>query len=370
MRPIDRIWPLLAGLVMGGLWWAFGTVEKLPALEAHVPPGLFDFLAYYRPNAHYAFSRMAAGDLPLWNPQQGFGMPFLATLQTGVLYPPNWLHLILPVQLAYAVLAAFHLGLAAALASALAGALGASGWGAVAAGLLFGGSSWLLGALWSPPTLYSAAWLPGVLLAIDRIIERPDPRRAAALAAVVAMQALTGWPYVLLMTALAAGLFAAGSLIEVTLREQRVPVARALALAAGAVGGILLAAPQLLPAAELVSHSSRALGVLDENQTVLLTSQHDPGQFLSPSSAPARATAFRERSRSPSPCSPSAGAARGVRASRSFSRSASSGSSSRSRCTLPSTGGCASCRWRETSGFRSATGCCPPSPSPLQQAWE
>lgn len=281
MRPTDWTWPLLAGIVAAGLWWTLAVVERLPSLEASVPPGVFDFLAYYRPNAHYAFARLAAGDLPLWNPQQGFGMPFLATLQTGVFYPPNALHLVLPVQLAFAVLAAVHLGIAAALACAFSRALGASGWGAVAAGLLYGGSSWLLGSPWSPPTLYSAAWLPGVLLAVDRIVERPDPRRAAALAVVVAMQSLTGWPYVLLMTALAAAIFAVGALTEVALRERRVPTARIAALAAGAIGGILLAAPQLLPAAELVAQSSRELGALEQEQTVLLTAQHDPGRFLS-----------------------------------------------------------------------------------------
>jgi len=280
VRRFDRISPLLAGLVAATLWWAFGTARKLPALEAMVPRGTLDYFTYYRPNAHYAFARLAAGEIPLWNPQQGLGLPFLATLQTGVLYPPNWLHVFLPTQLAFAVLAAAHLGLAAGLATALARALGATGWGALAAGLLFGGSNWLLGALWSPSTLYSAAWLPGVLLAIERIVERPGPGRVAALAGAVAMQALTGWPYVLLMTCLAAALFAGGALIEVGLREGRIPVSRALALAAGALAGALLAAPQLLPAAELVSHSSRALGVLASEQTVMLTAQHDPAYFV------------------------------------------------------------------------------------------
>lgn len=280
VRRFDKISPLLAALVAAVAWWGLGTVRRLPVLEATTPMGTFDFVAYYRPNAQYAFSRLAAGEIPLWNPLQGFGLPFLATLQTGVLYPPNWLHLFLPTQLAFAILAAAHLGLAAVFCAALARALGANGWGSLAAGLLFAGSNWLFGAVFSPPMLYSVAWLPAVILAVERIVERPGPGRVAALAGAVAMQALTGWPYVLVMTALAAAVFSAGALVEVGLRERRLPISRAVALTAGAIAGALLAAPQILPAEELLSHSARAIGILDSDQTVLLTMQHDPAYFL------------------------------------------------------------------------------------------
>lgn len=280
MRRFDKISPLLAAVMAAGVWWALGTVRRIPLIEATTPAGTFDFVAYYRPNAHYAFGRLAAGEIPLWNPLQGFGLPFLATLQTGVLYPPNWLHLVLPTQLAFAALAAAHLGLAAWFCAALARSLGAEAGGALAAGLLFAGSNWIFGALWSPPMLYSAAWLPAVLLASNRILDRPTLGRIAGLAGAVAMQALTGWPYVLVMTGLAAAIFAAGALVEIGLRERRLPASRAGALAAGAIAGALLAAPQILPARELLAHSVRALGVLDSGQTVLLTVQHDPAYFL------------------------------------------------------------------------------------------
>src|SRR6185369_12110219 len=37
----------------------------------------------------------ANGELPLWNPYTFSGMPLLAAIQPGVLYPPNWLFVIL-----------------------------------------------------------------------------------------------------------------------------------------------------------------------------------------------------------------------------------------------------------------------------------
>lgn len=74
-------------LVAGALWLLGATSAVAPRLERSPPTATYDFFAYYRPNAEYAFARLAHGDLPLWNPVQSLGLPFLATLQTGVLYP-------------------------------------------------------------------------------------------------------------------------------------------------------------------------------------------------------------------------------------------------------------------------------------------
>src|SRR5690606_354902 len=51
------------------------------------------------------------------------------------------------------------------------------------------------------------------------------------------------------------------------------------ALAAGAAGGACLAAPQLLPALELMARSTRALGTLDEATAGLGGPSHDPHRF-------------------------------------------------------------------------------------------
>lgn len=54
-------------------------------------------------NVDYASDAFAAdalkqGKVPLWNPYQGIGQPFLANPLFAVLYPPHLLHLILPAQ--------------------------------------------------------------------------------------------------------------------------------------------------------------------------------------------------------------------------------------------------------------------------------
>jgi len=269
------------GLASALLWLAIATRPHNPTLEEARPPAVYDFFSYYRPNAAWAFGRMRHGELPLWNPLQGFGGPFLATLQTGVLYPPNALHLLLPTQPAFAWLAFAHLALAAVLAGGLARALGACGLGAALAGILYAGSMQLWTSVWWPPVLYTAAWAPGVLLAVVRAAERPTVRRAALLAGAVALQLLAGWPYVVAMTALAAAALGAAELAHLWLRERRPPLRAGIALALGAAAGAALAAPQLLPALELMARSARALGTVSEDpaQAIGAIPSHDPRYF-------------------------------------------------------------------------------------------
>jgi hypothetical protein len=262
------------------LWLVTGTQATLPELQGRARGWSGDFVDYYLPNAEYAGARLAAGELPLWNPHQSAGTPFLATLQVGALYPPNWLHALLPAQTAFLVLAALHVALAVALAGALARALGAGGWGGAVAGLAYAGSLQFVVTIWSPPTHYALAWAPGVLLAVDRILARPTRRRIVALAVVVAMSLLSGWPYTFAMTALAATLYT-GVLVAVrALRTRRFPVRPLAALAAGVVAGGMLAAPQILPTVELVQRSCRALGSLVEAQAIFVGPPHSPAAFL------------------------------------------------------------------------------------------
>jgi len=271
---------VVAALLVATIWFAVATQPFNVKLERERPAHVYDFFSYYRPNAEYAFTRLREGDLPLWNPNQGLGGPFLATLQTGVLYPPNWLHLALPPQPAFVWLAFAHVALAAALAGLLARSLGAGTVGSVAAGLLYATSLQLWGSVWTPPMLYTAAWAPGVLLAVEHAVERPGAGRATALALVLGAMILAGWPHVVVMTVLAATITGTASLLLATWRTRRLPIAALLTVLLGASAGGLLAAPQLLPSVELMQQSTRAPGTLDDSSAGREGAIHDPGIFL------------------------------------------------------------------------------------------
>src|SRR5687767_9423518 len=56
-----------------------------------------DTAIQFLPWRQYGFGKMANGDLPLWNPHIFGGAPYFAGFQSALLYPPNWLHLFLPL---------------------------------------------------------------------------------------------------------------------------------------------------------------------------------------------------------------------------------------------------------------------------------
>lgn len=271
--------PLAAALLAAGYWLAVDVDYGDTSPPTRSTSYHYDFFHYYRPNADLLGERLARGELPLWNPHQALGQPFLASLQVGALYPPNWIHAVLPTQAALALLTSLHLGLAAGFAAALARRLGADGIGAACAGLLYAGSTQLLVLVWAPPVCHANAWLPAVLLAVDRIGERPNGRNAGLLALAVALQLLCGWPYVAAMTALAAALMGGAPLLRDALATRRPPLRGALWLGVGAAAGLALAAPLMLPALELVAHSCRAVGSLVEAQAVFGSGPHDPARF-------------------------------------------------------------------------------------------
>src|SRR5215212_7025872 len=78
-------------------------------------PLLWDAIAQFYPWRAFAATWMRQGVVPLWDPHQFCGTPFLANSQSAVLYPLHFLLLYLPsglsVARAMAWLAALHMTL-------------------------------------------------------------------------------------------------------------------------------------------------------------------------------------------------------------------------------------------------------------------
>jgi hypothetical protein len=199
---------------------------------------------------------LASGAWPLWDPFIGFGQPLLADPGAQVAYPATWLALVLPVSAGYTAFVVLHLLLTAVGAARLARAVGAGRVGAGAAALL-----WVLsGPLQSSVNLWhhfaGVAWMPWVLLAVDRAARGPSLGAAARLAAALGIQVLAGSADACAMTLV---LGAAWAFVRLAARPaHRRRAAPALGTLAGAlVVAVGLTAVVWWPAADVLSRSPR-----------------------------------------------------------------------------------------------------------------
>ena len=254
-------WKPLIVVVPTALLFAVLIGPTLFAPAGHVPTFVdSDFWLYYHPMAEMAFGMLREGRLPLWNPYLYSGMPLLASIEIGVLYPPNWLHLVVSTDRAFCLLNVFHVllagvgtwvyvrgrgrSVASALFSATAFASGAPLWLHLNAGMV--------------TVVYSAAWYPLIFALVDRCLRRRTLRSAFPLSLSLACQFLAGFP---MFTLLLAGLIPVYLLVfgvdwsAVWGRENLRLTVRFAAAGALALGLVL---PQMLPTFRYLGQSVRS----------------------------------------------------------------------------------------------------------------
>lgn len=81
---------LLALLCVTVLWavYFWQILTPIPSQQASFERG--DFSGQFVAFAAYQYDRMSAGEIPLWNPYNNGGLPFIADTQAAVMYPPRW----------------------------------------------------------------------------------------------------------------------------------------------------------------------------------------------------------------------------------------------------------------------------------------
>jgi hypothetical protein len=248
-------WPLLLGDQMGqsyALWNDYPWKGVQPAgLDVSPRAGEGDAAVLYHPVTALAHDQLASGEPPLWNPFVYAGTPLLGDMQSALAFPLTWLALVLSPEAAWGWIALLKLFTAGTGAYFLGRRLRLS-WGAsVLAALVFMLSAPLILWLqWPLATLYSL--FPWLLLATDRLASRPNPARAAALAAVVGLSLVAGHGETALLSSSAAAIYFAAVLVAGRQGRWR----RATVAWMGAhVLGAGLAAVSLLPFLEAYSDS-------------------------------------------------------------------------------------------------------------------
>jgi len=90
-RRFDQNNDFLAIIALVILWLVFFWRLFTPIAEDQASLKNGDFSGQFVAFAGYQYERMLQGDIPLWNPYNNSGLPFIADTQAAVFYPPRWI---------------------------------------------------------------------------------------------------------------------------------------------------------------------------------------------------------------------------------------------------------------------------------------
>jgi Bacterial membrane protein YfhO len=199
---------------------------------------------------------IAQGVFPLWNPHIFGGMPLLAEIYTGALYPPNWLFGLLPpgVAVNIVVITTYHIALAGAYRYAR--AIGINRAGSIVTGVAFTFGGFIVSAMGQASTIAAVAWMPWILLATEKLYKGVSWRWISLGAIFVALQFFAGVPQITWYTVLVGGAY---FLFSALIRDRQQPRGTyVFGVSVMAICGALLSAVQLLPLRELQLLGGRA----------------------------------------------------------------------------------------------------------------
>jgi len=253
--------------------------------SATIPRGGGDLVSYYFPLHAFAAEQLNQGHIALWNPRLFAGMPQIANLQAGMLYPPNLIAWLVVSPYRYSVLEFLvigHVFLASVGVWLLSRSLGMSRVAAVAAGIVFAYSGFLTAHTGHYTIVAVAAWLPYLLFALRQLVVRRSWWWALLAGLLVFLMVTAGHQPTLLQALTIAAMWwlfwlavreqwfinvrmaAEQSDSRVLLAAIRYLVPDVFRAGMGLILGLLLAAPVILPSLELARLSVRSAISYDE----------------------------------------------------------------------------------------------------------
>ena len=308
-RAFDWFTPLRFGILLALLIFA-AFPHVLPGLQTFVVRD-YGFFAY--PLAHFQRECFWHGELPLWDPYNNCGVPFLAQWNTMPLYPLSLIYLLLPLPWSLSFFCLLHLwfagfgmfflarrwtGLRRAEVSSVFGVCNArpvsaqlsgneatatqagNSFAAAFAGVAFAFNGLTLNLLMWPSHIATLSWMPWVVLAVE-LAWREGGQKIILAAFAGALQMLAGGPEIIFLTWI---LLLAMWIQQLVKRAAGVPPAELTCAKDSSAGKmpaarynvsmfwrfplvvtlvISLAAVQLLPFLDLAAHSQRSAGYAD-----------------------------------------------------------------------------------------------------------
>lgn len=214
---------------------------------------------------------LAAGEIPLWNPHQFSGIPFLAAGQQSTLYPFSLIYYVMPLAAAYGWFTVTQLWLAGVCMFLLVRGLGVGRMGGALAGAVYQLSGFFVVSAVFPMIIGAAAWIPLVLLMVEFVVrQQPALRgRPASVpwvvigAGALGCSILAGHVEITYYTLLMAAFFAAARLLTALPRAAGWPLrlhwlaGRSTWLVLMVALGVGLGAVQFIPLFEYAGYNYR-----------------------------------------------------------------------------------------------------------------
>lgn len=130
-----------------------------------------DAYYYLLPAKEFIVKSILHGEMPFWNPYVLCGTPFLADIEMGIFYPLNWIYLIMDSGTALNINLLLHLTFIGFFTFLYLRQLGCSNFASFFGGTAFMFSGFMVGHRVHVNLIQAAAWMPLIMLIIERIIE-------------------------------------------------------------------------------------------------------------------------------------------------------------------------------------------------------
>lgn len=255
---VDALVPgLLAFFTLAFFW-------RLVSGDVYMPADGGDLASFLFPTYSFIQQNLGNGMWPLWNPHLYSGAPFVAEVQSGILYPPHLLRFVLGPELRYADmqwLVLLHIWWAGTTTYLLGRGLNLGRWGAAFAATAFMFSDLFIIHFGNLNLIAVASWLPLALWGVHRSLEqsgRGTWHGAAIAGLALGIGSLAGHPQMTLYSLMAVAMWI-GLWLLLTRSDGRASWRRAVVtflLTAGVTIGLM--APLLLPGFEFARLSERA----------------------------------------------------------------------------------------------------------------
>jgi hypothetical protein len=216
----------------------------------------FDAIRQMYPWQTFITKSLKSGMLPLWNPHNFAGAPLFANTQSAVLFPPKLLYLILPQHIAWSILIVLQIVLSFTGAYLLSRSLRVSRTGSALAAVAYGLCVYQTSFLEYNIMGHYLYLLAFALWATESYLPTGKLRYAAVLLAATTLSWYAGHLQLAVTTVTAVLIFAG---LRFLFDRHDITRGRLIGVIGTAGFSAALAAPQLLPTAELIANSARSL---------------------------------------------------------------------------------------------------------------